>query len=104
MPAYLGGGDDLATCRPCRGPLGGVEALRFIVANYGARHAGMLLAHLHSIRKAHPEAAISVYWQDLPEEICAALKRVAPRAEFVRTDYDFDRDPLQRISSKVLCW
>ena len=64
----------------------------------------MLLAHLHSITRTHPEAGISLYWQEMPEEICAALKRVAPRAEFIRTDFDFDRDPLQRISSKVLCW
>jgi hypothetical protein len=64
----------------------------------------MLLAHLHSIGRIHPDAAISVYWQDMPEEILTALELVAPRAEFIRTRYDFDRDPLQRISSKVLCW
>lgn len=78
--------------------------MRFIVANYGTRHAGMLLAHLHSITRSNPFAAISVYWQDIPEDIVAAMRVVAPQAEFVRTDFDFARDPLQRISSKVLCW
>jgi hypothetical protein len=82
----------------------GVETVRFIVANYGTRHAGMLLAHLHSVRRAQPDAEITVYWQDLPEEIRDALQRVAPGADFIRTEYDFAKDPLQRISSKVLCW
>ena len=78
--------------------------MRFIVANYGTRHAGMLLAHLHSVTLSNPGVAITVYWQDIPEEICAALRIVAPQADFVRTHFDFASDPLQRISSKVLCW
>lgn len=78
--------------------------MRFIVANYGTRHAGMLLAHLHSITRSNPFAAISVYWQDMPEDLCGEMRVVAPQAEFVRTDFDFAHDPLQRISSKVLCW
>ncbi len=84
--------------------MGGFEAVRFVVANYGSRHAGLLLAHLHSVARSHPDAAISVYWQDVPGELRAALQRVAPRADFIQTAYDFDADPLQRISSKVLCW
>jgi hypothetical protein len=100
----VGCGDDLATCGTGKRALDGIETVRFIVANYGTRHAGMLLAHLHSVQRAQADAAISVYWQDMPAEILAALERVAPRAEFIRTEYDFDRDPLQRISSKVVCW
>jgi len=84
--------------------LGWIETVRFVVANYGSRHTGLLLAHLHSIARTHPDAAIAIYWQDIPEEIRAALQRIAPRADFIRTAYDFDSDPLQRISSKVLCW
>jgi hypothetical protein len=64
----------------------------------------MLLAHLHSVVRTHPGAAISIYLQDIPEEIEDALRRVAPRGDFIRTSYEFDTDPLQRISSKVLCW
>ena len=84
--------------------LGSFETVRFVVANYGARHAGLLLAHLHSVARSHPDAAISVYWQDVPAELRDALQRVAPGADFIQTSYDFDADPLQRISSKVLCW
>jgi hypothetical protein len=78
--------------------------LHFIVANYGTRHLGLLLAHLHSVARTHPEARQSVYWQDIPECFVTALGKAFPRTDWVRTVYDFDRDPLQRISSKVLCW
>ena len=78
--------------------------MRFIVANYGTRHAGMLLAHLHSVTRTHPSAAITVYWQDIPDEFVEAMRVVAPNATFTRTAFDFAQDPLQRISSKVLCW
>src|SRR5689334_619317 len=104
MPAHLGGVAHLAARGPRKRALGGIEAVRFVVANYGSRHAGLLLAHLHSVTRSHPDATISVYWQDLPEELRGALQRVAPRADFIQTSYDFDADPLQRISSKVLCW
>ena len=40
--------------------------MRFIVANYGSRHAGMLLAFLESIARSHPGAGVSFYWQDMP--------------------------------------
>lgn len=64
----------------------------------------MLLAHLRSIARTHPDAAVSVYWQDIPGHLLTALRSVAPSAEFVETAFDFAADPLQRISSKVLCW
>lgn len=78
--------------------------MRFIVANYGTRHLGLLLAHLESVARSHPQAAHSVYWQDIPERFIAALRAAFPRAEWIRTEFDFAHDPIQRISSKVLCW
>lgn len=78
--------------------------MRFIVANYGTRHLGLLLAHLESVARSHPDAAHSVYWQDIPERFIAAMRAAFPRVEWVRTEFDFARDPIQRISSKVLCW
>lgn len=78
--------------------------MRFIVALYGARHLGMLLAHLHSIEQTHPQAVITVYWQDLPATLFAAVRAAFPRVDFLETALRFDRDPLQRISSKVRCW
>jgi hypothetical protein len=78
--------------------------MRFVVANYGSRHAGMLLTHLFSVTRSNPDAGHSVYWQDMPPRILEALRIVAPNAQFVKTDFDFSADPLQRISSKVLSW
>lgn len=77
---------------------------RFIVANYGTRHAGMLLAHLQSVATSHPHARQSVYWQDIPAHLIDPLRAAFPKVDWVQTTFDFDRDPLQRISSKVLCW
>jgi hypothetical protein len=78
--------------------------MRFIVANYGERHVGMLLAHLHSVTSSHPAARVTVYWQDVSDHLMVALRAISPAVEFRQTRFDFDRDPLQRISSKVLCW
>lgn len=78
--------------------------MRFIVANYGTRHLGMLLAHLDSVARSHPWARQTVYWQDIPAPAVAALKATFPKVDWVQTAYNFAGDPLQRISSKVLCW
>lgn len=78
--------------------------MRFIVANYGPRHVGMLLAHLQSVAQTHPQAAVSVYWQDLPAAVIDALRAAFSQVDFIETALRFDRDQLQRISSKVRCW
>ncbi len=80
------------------------KALRFIVANYGSRHSGMLLAHLESVALSHPAARVAVYWQDMPARLIGAIRTAFPSVDFVETTFDFAGDPLQRISSKVLCW
>lgn len=64
----------------------------------------MLLVFLHSVAASNPGARVSVYWQDIPERLLAGLRAVSPHADFVRTEFDFAGDPIQRISSKVLCW
>lgn len=78
--------------------------MKFVVANYGTRHLGMLLAHLHSVARAEAGASVAVYWQDIPDALIPALRAVAPAGEFHRTTFDFTQDQKQRISSKVLCW
>ncbi len=80
------------------------QTLRFIVASYGTRHVGMLLTHLDSIARSHPEARAAVYWQDIPGRMIDALQATFPRYDFIRTEFDFSRDPVLRISSKVLAW
>ncbi len=78
--------------------------MRFIVANYGSRHSGMLLAHLESLAQSHPGAEVSVYWQDMPGRLIGAVRAAFPAVEFVETQFDFAGDAIARISSKVLCW
>ncbi|MGB8166706.1 MAG: hypothetical protein WCF18_04395 [Chthoniobacteraceae bacterium] len=78
--------------------------MRFIVASYGAKHVGMLLTHLHSIARSHPEAAAAVYWQDIPAPLIEALRAAFPRNDFRQTAFDFSKDFLLRISSKVHSW
>lgn len=78
--------------------------MRFIVASYGTKHVGMLLTHLHSITRSHPEANASVYWQDIPAPLIEALRTAFPHFDFHCTAFDFSRDFLLRISSKVHSW
>lgn len=78
--------------------------MRFVVASYGAKHVGMLLAHLHSIASSHPAADASIYWQDIPALLIDALRTTFPRFDFHRTGFDFSNDFLLRISSKVHSW
>jgi len=78
--------------------------VKFIVASYGAKHVGMLLTHLHSISRSHPEARASIYWQDIPAPQIDALRATFPRYDFHRTAFDFSSDFLLRISSKVHSW
>ncbi len=77
---------------------------RFVVASYGPKHRGMLLTHLHSLACSHPRSAVSVYWQDLPQPFMDAMYLAYPKVRFRRTEFDFTRDWVQRISSKVLSW
>lgn len=64
----------------------------------------MLLAHLHAIRRTHPEAGIEVYHQDLPARQFEALLRAYPEVSWIETHFDFTNDRIQRISSKTLAW
>ncbi len=80
------------------------QAVRFIVASYGTKHVGMLLTHLNSIARSHPDARAAIYWQDIPEPILSAMRATFPRYDFIRTTFDFSSDPVLRISSKVLSW
>lgn len=79
-------------------------SIRFIVATYGPRHAGMLLAHLHSLQESQPGAKATIYWQDVPERLIEAVQKTFPSFDFVRTEFDFAGDSVTRIASKVLVW
>lgn len=78
--------------------------LRFIISLFGDRHVGMLLPLLFSLRKSNPEAAISVYWEDIQRETVTTLRQAFPQVEWVETYFNFSTDITQRISSKTLVW
>ncbi len=76
--------------------------LRFITSLFGNRHVGMLLPFLYSIEKSNPNAAISVYWEDISEDTIGLMKRAFPMVDWVETHFDFSTDTTKRISSKML--
>ncbi|MEA3211236.1 MAG: hypothetical protein QOE70_4293 [Chthoniobacter sp.] len=79
-------------------------AMRFVVASYGTKHVGMLLTHLHSIARSHPEARAAVYWQDIPAPLIDAIRAAFPSFDFPRTEFEFHGDWIKRISNKVRAW
>ncbi len=78
--------------------------MKFLVATYGEKHIGMLLAHVHAIRRIHPDAGIEVYHQDLPARQFEALAKTYPEVKWIETKFNFATDKIQRISSKTLAW
>lgn len=78
--------------------------MRYIVAAFGERYSGLLLTTLFSIRQSAPNSHVSVYWQDMSDEKIQNFKKLFPSAQFIRTDFDFSGDLVQRISSKTLMW
>jgi hypothetical protein len=80
------------------------ETVTFLVATYGSKHLGMLLAHLHAIRRTHPDAKIEVYHQDWPAPQGDAIRRAHPEVRFIETRFDFAGDRILRISTKTLAW
>lgn len=80
------------------------KTLRFIIALFGNRHAGMLLPLLYSIEKSNPEAAVSLYWEDIDSGILSQLQKTFPQLECEETYFNFSNDITTRISSKTLVW
>jgi hypothetical protein len=64
----------------------------------------MLIPLLFSIERSHPEALISVYWEDIPESTKSLIQKAYPKAEYIDTHFDFTTDIAKRISSKTLVW
>lgn len=78
--------------------------LRFIISLFGDRHVGMLLPLLYSIQKSNPNAAISVYWEDISPNTVKLMQTAFPAIDWVKTDFNFSTDITKRISSKMLVW
>lgn len=78
--------------------------LRFIISLFGDRHVGMLLPLLYSIQKSNPNAAISVYWEDISPDTVKLMQIAFPAIDWVKTNFNFSTDITKRISSKMLVW
>lgn len=78
--------------------------LRFIISLFGDRHVGMLLPLLYSIQKSNPNAATSVYWEDISPDTVKLMQAAFPAIDWVKTDFNFSTDITKRISSKMLVW
>jgi hypothetical protein len=64
----------------------------------------MLITNIYSILQSNPESHISVFWQDVDEHIIKAVMKTFGTATFYKTNFDFDSDPIRRISSKTHLW
>lgn len=81
-----------------------MKKLKFIVSVFGDRHVNMLLPLLFSIEKHCPEADVSIYWEDITEDMQSTIKRGFPKFYFKNTHFNFTQDITKRISSKTLAW
>lgn len=78
--------------------------MKIISAVFGERYIGMLLTLLHSINTNNPNIDCLIYYQDLPLKFINSLTCAFPRISFIKTNFNFSSDRLQRISSKTLMW
>ena len=78
--------------------------IHFITSVFGDRHVSMLIPLLYSIEQTNPQAAISVYWEDIQKETKDLIQQSFPQVEFVETHFNFTSDIAKRISSKTLVW
>src|SRR3990170_8290966 len=78
--------------------------LRFIIAAYGQEYSEFLLPNLYSVYKNHPDAAISVFWSDIPIKDINWLKIVFPNIDFIEVNFPINGNIMQRIPFKMKLW
>ncbi|MDR2051741.1 MAG: hypothetical protein LBQ63_08245 [Deltaproteobacteria bacterium] len=78
--------------------------MRFITSAYGNDYAALLAVFLKSLHAYCPELPVTVYWQDMDDDIMAALRAVFPRVACVKTEFSIAGSPHQKISSKMKLW
>lgn len=81
-----------------------MDNYRIIICVYGNKYVGMLIAALYSVIKNKITAKVSVFWQDIDENIQKDIKNAFDNVEFIETQFNFESDITVRISSKVLLW
>jgi len=77
--------------------------MHFITSCYGNNYSALLAVFLMSIRKNCNNSTITVYWQDIDDDIIAALQKIFPYY-FVKTEFSIDSAIHKRIPSKMLLW
>ena len=77
--------------------------IRFVTSVYGKKYGGMLLNLLYSVVHSNPEAAITVFWQDVGDSI-KDLKDAFPQVNFINTEKEMGVDSVSRIANKTQLW
>jgi hypothetical protein len=80
------------------------QTVRFIITVYGNKYIGLLITNIYSILQSNPKSHISIFWQDVEEPLMKAVMKTFNTATYHKTNFDFDSDPIKRISSKVYFW
>ena len=80
------------------------QIVRFILTIFGNKHIGMLITNIYSILQSNPKSHISIFWQDIDEPLIEAVMKTFSTATYHKTYFDFDSDPIKRISSKTYLW
>jgi len=78
--------------------------MHFITSSYGNSYSALLAVFLASVRKNCASSTVTVYWQDMADDIISALQATFANFFFKKTNYSI-RDSLhKKISSKMLLW
>ncbi len=79
--------------------------IHFAVSAYGDLYSGMLLTTIESILSSGVKPLISVYWQDIADDIIIPFQKAyGDKCRFICTTHDLEGDQVTRISMKTLIW
>ena len=82
----------------------GDKKINFVISVFGKRYIGMLIGNTFSISRSNPNAKISIFYQDIDEEIIQIIAMTFPQTEFTKTNFNFSTDHISRIASKTIMW
>jgi len=71
---------------------------------YGNDYSGLLITLLFSIKKTNPQADVSVYWQDMDDEVITPIRQTFFHYNFIKTNFQLYTHPIERVSQKTDLW
>lgn len=78
--------------------------MRFITSAYGNAYSAFLAVFLRSVHKNCPESPVTVYWQDMDDDIIEAIRSIFPSTQFVKTNFSITGSANHKIPSKMKLW